>query len=299
MTDIEVTVVIPTLCGTERSEQLLRAIASIKAQIDVSVAILVVINGNRFDHNLLTKVKNYGVGILILEKAGISSARLLGRQNITSPYFMFLDDDDELYPYSTKELLQSFNSSNSDIGIVIADAYSCQRQRNFGFVSTPEEIESNPLKALLKENWLIIQSALFKTESVPAFLFDIETTSNECTLLAFRLANHNIKVKVNTKPLAIIHDSPNSESKSEHFITKEPDVIKTIIKMDLPKDITSELKQKLSKSFHNNSTYYLNRGLIFKAIHAHINSLILPGGFKYLLYTRHLLTAIFKKKYKK
>lgn len=290
MAEAEVTVIIPTLCGAERSMELLRAIASIKSQLDVVVKILIVVNGNRYDEELLKKIiSTQGVTVLFLETAGIARARHYGREHVETPYFSFLDDDDELYPYSIREQLLTFNSSDSNTGLVVADAYSVYNNRNFGWVATREEIERNPLSALLKANWLIIQSALFKSSLVPAQLFDIKIQSNECTILAFNLALANVKVRVNEKALSIIHDSAVSESKSENFITKETDAIKYIMAMDLPSDIRSGLKYKLSSAFHNNSVYYLRKNFILKSFSSHLRSLFLPSGMRYLAYTRHIL----------
>lgn len=290
MSEAEVTVIIPTLCGTVRSNELLRAIASIKSQLDVVVDILVVVNGNKYDDELLKIIIGIqGVTVLLLEAAGIAGARYYGRKNVLTPYFSFLDDDDELYPYSIREQLLTFNSSDSNTGLVIADAYSVYNNCNFGWVATPEEIEQDPLSALLKSNWLIIQSALFKSSQVPVRLFDIKTRSNECTVLAFALSLANVKVRVNDKALSIIHDSAVSESKSEYFITKETDAIKCIMAMNLPGNIRAGLKYKLSSAFHNNSVYYLRRSLIFKSLASHFRSLFLPGGMRYIAYTRHIL----------
>ena len=295
MSSAQVTVIIPTLCGSKRAMELIRAIASVHAQEDVVAETLVVVNGDRFEPTLLEKIRNTtGVTVLMLSTPGISNARLNGRKHVKTPYFLFLDDDDEIYPHALKELLGTFGSSSSDIGLVISDAYNDLRCRNYGFHPSAAEIERDPLGTLLWQNWLIVQSALFKTALAPVHLFDIQTASNECTMIAFNLTLENIKVKVNEKVLAVIHDKMDSESKTEHFITQETEVIQWMLVKKVPSKIKMILRRKLAAAFHNNSVYFLERGMFRKALVAHIKSLLITGGDRYALYGRHIFYSFVK-----
>ena len=286
----EVTVIIPTLCCAKRSEELVRAIRSVTEQQGVEIIVLVVVNGSLFDPELLGKVSDTkGVKVLSLEVAGISNARFRGRQYVDTPYFLFLDDDDELYPFALHDLLGKFSLSESDVGLVIADAYNDYRSKNYGFYPSCSEIELHPLAALLDENWLIVQSTLFKTEVVPSRIFDIKTNSNECTMIAFNIALENIKIKVLDKVICVIHDKEDSESKTEHFITNEPYVIKWMLTKDVPREIKIKLHRKLAAAFHNNSMYYLKRNVFLAAFVNHVKSMLISAGDSYFLYGRHIL----------
>jgi glycosyltransferase involved in cell wall biosynthesis len=293
MVSAQVTVIIPTLCGSKRAMELVRAIASVNAQQNVAVETLVVVNGHWFEPSLLQTVTDtQGVSVLMLDTPGISHARLQGRKRVTTPYFLFLDDDDELYPHALVTLLATFDASDSDTGLVVADAYNDYRCGNYGFYPSPAEIERDPLDALLGKNWLIAQSALFKTARAPVHLFDIQTVSNECTMIAFNLAREGIKVRVNEKVLAVVHDKVDSESKSEHFITQETRVIQWMLTQHVPPAIQTKLRRKLASAFHSNSVFYLDKKMFRKAVVAHVRSLLIPDGDNYALYGRHILVAI-------
>lgn len=297
MASTRVTVIIPTLCGIKRAMELTRAINSVNAQQGVAVQTLVVVNGNWFEPDLLkTVTATEGVMVLMLASPGISRARLHGRKHVTTPYFLFLDDDDELYPHALHTLLQTFDYSDEDTGLVVADAYNDYRNRNYGFFPSAEAIEQDPMDALLKQNWLIAQSALFKTERAPVHFFDIDTSSNECTMIAFNLALANTKVRVNRQVLAVIHDKADSESKTEHFITQEPLVVRWMLTQPVSADIRAKLRRKLASAHHNNSAYYLERNMLRKALVAHVKSILIPGGDPYALYVRHIVYAFLKNK---
>lgn len=293
MSQALVTVVIPTLCATKRAMELQRAIASVNAQEDVAVQTLVVVNGQWFEQELLAKVKSTpGVTVLMLAMPGISTARLHGRQHVQTPYFLFLDDDDELYPSALREMLATFQASDRDTGLVVADAYNDYRCSNYGFVPSSQHIERDPMGALLEQNWLIAQAALFKTALAPMHLFDIRTDSNECTMIAFNLALENIKVRVNEKVLALIHDNMDSESKTEHFIVQETKVIRWMLRHHVPSATRARLRRKLAAAFHNNSVYYLQRRMFWKSLVAHLKSMLVPGGDSYALYGRHIVLGL-------
>lgn len=277
--------------------ELRRSMKSISGQVGVVALTCVVVNGNRVDSELLEEISGLpNVLVLRIDTAGISIARLEGRRSVETPYFLFLDDDDELCPNALGELLSTFNANDSDTGLVIADAYNDYRQSNYGFVPSASAIEQDPLSTLLDQNWFIAQSALFKTELVPEYLFDIHTKSNECTMIAFNLALLNIKIRVNQQVLAIIHDKPDSESKTEHFITEETAVVRWMLSNNaIPIMVRRKLRRKLAACLHNNSIYYLERRRFGKSIWAHFTSLLVPGGARYFLYGRHILRGMVKK----
>lgn len=277
--------------------ELVRAINSVNQQsVGGAVKSLVVVNGNWIDPELLKHVSNMpGVTILTIVEAGISIARLHGRRNVETPYFLFLDDDDELCPTALEEMLATFDASDPDTGLVIADAYNDYRLCNYGFKPSPAAIELDPMSTLLDQNWLIAQSTLFKSARAPAHLFDLDTKSNECTMIAFNIALEKIKVRVNEKVLAIIHDKPDSESKTEHFITQESEVVKWMLSKNIPVEVRKKLHRKLAATFHNNSEYYLERSIFWQSLVQHTKSMFVRGGESYFLYGRHILSKFLER----
>ena len=296
-TDRRVSIVIPTLCATKRAVELVRAIESVHRQVGVPPAqVIVVVNGRWFDPALVERVAGMAcVKVFRIVEAGISVARLHGREQVDTPYFLMLDDDDELLPNALEQLLGTFEASDADTGVVVADAYNDLRQGNYGFFPSVEAIERDPLNTLLEQNWLIAQSALFRTALIPPRHFDIRTQSNECTMIAFNVAVDRIKVKVNENVLAIIHDKLDSESKMEHFATQETTVVQWMLTKKVPSDVRSKLRRKLAATFHNNSMYFLRHRRYREAVVAHIRSMLVRGGDPYFLYGRHILNAMLKR----
>lgn len=295
MSNEQVTVIIPTLCNRERSFELNRAIESVRKQQNINVAIIVVVNGNKADLSLLATIKGLrDVVVLQIEQPNVSIARYTGLLHSSTPYFLFLDDDDELYPNAIERMLAKFNSSEHEIGLVISDAYNEGYNRNIGFISDPAIIESCPLEALVTENWLVIQATLFKRAIVPDNLFDLEAKYNECTLLAFKIALSNIKISILNEPLVRIHNTPNSASKSNDFLVSDIEIINFILSMNLPDLIRKKMRRKLANAYHNISVYYLDNNKIMPSFITHLQSLIYPGGRQYLSYTRHIFLKAIK-----
>ena len=294
----DVTVVIPTMCGGERAVEIQRAISSAKNQTKVTVDILIVVNGIRYDATLLQQIRTMDyVRVIQLDAPGISNARHHGRLYVQAPYFLMPDGDDELEPHALATMIEIFRRSPDSVGLVLADAHNTGYCSTYGFKPSPAEIERDPLSALIEQNWLILQSTLFKTQRVASELFDVDTRSNECTFIAFKICLAAVKVRVQEGTVAIIHNNAGkpSESKSDHFIIEEPQTIQQLLNMPVPRHIKKKLKAKLSRAHHAISAYYLRKGHIWQATKSHCLSLFLPGGQKNLLYTRHLIVAAFAK----
>ena len=254
--------------------------------------VLVVVNGQSFDNNLLHHIRSIKcVRVLMVKEAGIANARLQGRLNVSAPHFLMLDDDDELLPNAVGDMLAAFRSAPEGTGLVLADSYNTGRRGKYGFVPSPSAIEDNPLDALTRQNWLILQSTLFRTVTVPPEVFKVETLSNECTLIAYKICVAGIGVKVLDSVVATVHFSPNlpSESKTEHFITQEPIAIKQLLALDLPIHIKNRLNMKLGAAHHYNAEYFLRQRKFRHAWRSHLASLITTGGLRYNAFTRYLL----------
>lgn len=114
----EVTVVIPSLW--ERSNLLIRALASVKGQTSGSPEVRVIIGRDKSD------------------------ARNLGFGAVDTRWTVFLDDDDEMLPNHIQTLLDGQFTSEADVihssAIVRAED---GRERIFGFDCTPEELLVN------------------------------------------------------------------------------------------------------------------------------------------------------------
>ena len=119
----DVTTIIPTMAEEKRRHSLLRAIESIIAASVDPVQILVVVNGSRRSPEVLGKLRELdSVSILSLETGSLPLAILAGRRAVQTPYFCFLDDDDEYLPHAIDLRLAPMRS-NEKLDFVVSNGY--------------------------------------------------------------------------------------------------------------------------------------------------------------------------------
>lgn len=293
------TIVIPTMCGSARATELRRSIASAINQIDIETEVVVVVNGNNCDLALLNEIEaSSKVRVVRLAEPGISNARWQGLLHVRSEYFLMLDDDDELLPDAIRRLIAAFNRSPADTAIIVGDVYNTDMKGNYLSAEYCAEIERDPLESLTNRNWLILQSTLLRTAAIDSDCFNVDIASNECTVIAFRLALAGAKVRTLQERVATIYSTPVSESKTERYVVDGGHTVAQILKMNLPENIRHRLERKLSAMHHVSAEYFLNRGDIRRAWSYHHASLKSRGGWRYLTFTRHFLfsTAFRSKK---
>ena len=92
------TVIIPTLAAAERHSLLLRAIESTRRNQSPPL-VLVVINGSRRSPEVIADLRaRSGLRVLQLDQASLPAAIEAGRHAVATPFFSFVDDDDEYLP---------------------------------------------------------------------------------------------------------------------------------------------------------------------------------------------------------
>lgn len=284
----KVTVIIPTLCEGNRKNELFRAIQSVKKQANNLVTILIVVNGGRFDQGLFEQLMlSKELKVVYLKKSGVSSARAHGVSKVNTPYYCFLDDDDILLEGSLELRLDAlYRAPHLDV-VVINGEYFRKGERVL-LVNNGEEVNSDPLLALISSNWLASCAGMFRTATIGLEWFTDLPDSNEFALLAFNMALKK-KIYFIDKSGYLINNTPNSLSKTKEFILSDANILKIMLEEKLPQHIKSKIYRKLCESFHTISCYYRQNRLLVKAWQFHLRSLCYPGGVKYLSYTRKLL----------
>jgi len=286
--DAKVTVIIPTLCETSRKDGLLAAIDSIREQQDVQADILVVVNGKRFDPALMNELKaRPDIQVKYQEEGSLPKALARGRSEVKTDYFCFLDDDDRLLPHSIALRLNTLEQ-NQNIDLAVTNGYNLYQQRQEIRVKHGNSINESPLMAMVKGNWLASCGGLFRTSTVSSTYFENLIKYYEWTLIGFRICLER-KVAFIDQPTFVINDTPNSLSKSSEFVLSDEKVIELMLQYDIPNEIRKALKQKLTGTLHSISDHLRMSGQIKRAWHYHIKTLLSPGGFIYLPYTRRLL----------
>ncbi|MBX9608019.1 MAG: glycosyltransferase [Gammaproteobacteria bacterium] len=288
-----ITVIVPTALAPERSAVIERAVASALAQEGVQVEVMLVVNGTRFEPALLAKWRaDTRVRVEYLELGSAPAAVRHGRSLIRTPYFSFLDDDD-VYIENT---LFARVAPMLEGGASAPDMVVCNGQREVdgGFrrcFSSMAQFTDDPLRGLLKGNWLGSSSAVFRSDSVGLEYFDGRTRYMEWTVIAYRCAL-NRRIRFIEDDGFRIHSSPNSLSKSQQYREGAVVALDVIAGLGLPPDVRTAIARKRADALHELAEAYRLDGRWRDAWLAHLTSLRGTGGLRYLAYTRHLLSDV-------
>ena len=280
------TVIIPTL-GT-RGRELDRAIVSVTAQSGASTVPLVVVNGDQFDPDLVAHLKRMpGLRCVQLEAPGVSNARLEGRRLVETPYFAFLDDDDELLPNALRLRIDTLIETSADV--VATNGYRQTEDGRNLICSRFDSIPDDPARALLDENWLASAGGLYQTDSVGPDLFEGLPDFLEMTLLGF-LLSHQYKVVRLNQPTFVIHgDSADRASESWRYVDAVPRVLHRMQRETRRGDLRRRLKDQRAAALHKASEFARKRRQWLAAWKYHLQSLVVGDGLKYLPYSRHIV----------
>ena len=283
-----VTIIIPTTCADKRCETLRRAVMSLSTQDTGCPSILIVANGPRANAAILKEFASHPqIEVFRLAESNLPRALAFGRSHVATPYFGFLDDDDEYLPDALRLRLQGLEG-NSAAAVCATDGYDFtdgrDRIRNVIFPETQQD----PLRGLLRANWLASCGGLFRSDLVPERFFDPVTKYFEWTLLAYKLAASRRLILLDT-PTYRLYESSESLSRSEAYRLAEPEVLKQICLLDLPKDVQFALRQRVSRAYHSLSSYFLRDGRLREAWGFHARSLFQPSGWQYLSFTARLI----------
>ena len=283
----DITVVIPTTCEPARRSTLERAVFSLLNQEIGAPSILVVANGPRVDAGVLSAIKKLSmVRTLELDEGSLPRAIAVGRSAVSTPYFGFLDDDDEYLPNALDLRLRALEQF-PDAAAAATDGYEWRDGVDHLRETVTATALRDPLRGLLAANWLASCSALFRSTLVTPQFFDGVTRYFEWTLLAYKIAARHRIVLLDT-PTYRLYESVGSLSKSEAYKLAAPEVLKTVADLELPRDVRNALRDRVGRAYHTASSYFLREGRRGEAWTAHLQSLRWPGGLRYLAYTLKL-----------
>lgn len=286
-----VSVIIPTMCESSRSSLLRRAIQSIASQPGVSLEVLIVINGNKFDRQLVEDLKNDDrLSVIYLEEANVSSARHEGVRHVTSNYFCFLDDDDEFLPGALNKRVSLF-IEHHDVDVVVTNGFEHRNGEDTPLVAPGSAIDilKNPGECFLSRNWFASPAALFKTSTIKSDFFNFNYKYFEWTYLFFLLLSENKNIHYDEAfSYRKYEDNPLSVSKSIEYSLGYPNFLSSLKQLPLSPNIKRIIHGKYITALNSQSNLELKRGFIARAWISHIKC-ILSGGWQYIPFTRHLL----------
>jgi hypothetical protein len=283
-----VSVIIPTTCEARRWESLQRAIDSARDSQGVEVSVIVVVNGKRFDQACLDELRSRtDITVAYREEGSAPLAQRHGRSMVRTGFFAFLDDDDEYLPQALAHRCAPLLADPS-LGFVATNGYRRLGTQDRVVVTTARAVQADPLAALARENWLASCGGLFRTSSVSLDYFDDPAPFLEWTYLAYRLAL-DFKMVFLDVPTFRINDTPASLSKSAAYREAELSVLLRIAALPLPRSVMRQVRGKVGRVYHDLSFEARLQGHSARAWGLHVRSLLLPGGWRYLGYSRKLL----------
>jgi hypothetical protein len=283
-----VSVIIPTTCEARRWESLQRAIDSARDSQGVEVSVIVVVNGKRFDQARLDELRSRtDVTVAYREEGSAPLAQRHGRSMVQTGFFAFLDDDDEYLPQALAHRCAPLLADPS-LGFVATNGYRRLGTEDRVVVANAAAVQADPLVALTRENWLASCGGLFRTSSVSIDYFDDPAPFLEWTYLAYRLAL-DFRMAFVDVPTFRINDTPASLSKSAAYREAELGVLLRIAALPLPRAVMRQVRGKVGRVYHDLSFEARLQGQAARAWGLHVRSLLLPGGWRYLGYSRKLL----------
>ena len=280
----------PTLARAERACSLFRAIDSVTTQEEVRGIPLVVVNGHFAPAEVRESIaRRRDIRVITLEAAGLPLALKTGRAAVDTPYFAVLDDDDELLPRALVTRLQALDDTAADV--VVTNGYRQGFGRRDLDLEDFSPIRADPLRTIVQRNWLRPCAGLFRTRSVPLDLFARIPEYREWTYLGLRLAL-DCKIHFVSEATYVYRtDTPGSLSGSKAYCLAGPRAMARMLELDLPPDVRSVLHAHLTAALHSASDWERHDGNYLAAWRWHLRCLSRPGGWRYLTYTRHLLTG--------
>jgi glycosyltransferase involved in cell wall biosynthesis len=283
-----ITVIIASSCEARRRGDIWRAVDSVLSQGGVDVDLHVVVNGTRFDKGLFDELSAHPrISVAYLQEGSYPAAVRHGRTLVTSEFFAYLDDDDEFLPDALVTRVTPLLQDDT-VDFIATNGYRHSAGSEVIAYRADPAIEREPLRELLRANWMTPCGNMFRTSTVTLDYFDGRTKWYEWTLLAFRLSMH-LKLRWIDTPTYRKHDTPGSLYKSPGVALGEIAAIDIMMALDPPASLRGTLARLRCSALHTASEFYRMSGEYWPAWKYHLTSLGHPYGWRFLPYTRRLL----------
>ena len=283
------TIIIPTTGVLERRDSLERAIASINTQTTGSAVPLVLLNGDRFDHELKQLLsERRDIRFYYIAEGGLPNALRVGRNLVDTAFFGFLDDDDLYLPHALETRIAPFvDDTSTDVVITNGLHQDAGGSRNRCIVRLPSKSDDLFMHCIRVQNWLASCGGLYRTDRVEPSCFESLAKYFEWTDVAFRIAQTK-KLVFLEEMTFVVCDSPGSLWKSGDVTFRRIEFLKKLIAGCSRADVRVVLSEKLLHACHEYSAQCLLEKNLADAWKYHVQSLGGLVGLRYLPYSRRI-----------
>lgn len=287
------TIIIRTLAEVNRFAGIKRAISSIRESEtgDYTSTICVVVNGNKFDNSVLDWLRSQDLNLLIIPEASLPLAFLEGINSIQTPYFGFLDDDDEYLPRTLTTRIQALEK-NPEWDVVITNGYKCDNGVDRPALIRLNHVSANPLVELFRENWIGSCTGLLRAKSFPSDFFKGIPQYLEWSYLGFQFSFYQKKIGVLNVPTFRINDTPGSASKSEAYQNAHIDFYRYVLTHKLPVSVLNVVQARLQDAWALKALYAMHARQFKVAQNSLWEVAALPKSWRYTPLALRVATRI-------
>jgi len=155
-------------------------------------------------------------------------------------------------------------------------------------------LEADPLRAMLRQNWLLPGSWLCRSDAVGVEFFTGIPRFRECTYLGLQFASR-LRIKFLNCPTVVYHtETPQSESKSQAYSLGIADATRRMLELQLPPDVRDHIRMWLGEACSANAHHYLEDRDFAVAWGWYRQSLRGPGGWRRSLLARQFAYALLR-----
>jgi hypothetical protein len=212
----------------------------------------------------------------------------IGRRQVESEYYGFLDDDDELLPNALATRLEVMRAEPTTDLVVTTGYWFSDAPRQ---IHIPELLsyQEDPLNGILDRCWLNSCGSLYRACTISEAYFDELPDLCEWTYLAFRLALDRRNIRFVDVLTYNAYDTPGSMSKSFQYMEGTLIALDAMRRRSQPAAIRAKLEQKYRATLHDAADDYRRVKQWGKAWLCHVKSMKPPYTLRYIGYTRKLL----------
>jgi glycosyltransferase involved in cell wall biosynthesis len=291
----DVTVVIPTQARSARAHLLRRAIASVHAQEGVEVCVLAVVNGPSPEPRVLQWLDSQPrCRVLRRKEPGLAGALQAGVQAASTTFVGTLDDDDLLLPGGLALRVDALHA-HPEWDAVVTNGLRRSEEGDTIHVEDMAAVARDPLGAVARSNWLLPGAWTGRTERIAGDLLTGMPSNAECTYTALRLGLY-FNTGFLAEPTVVWHTTTEgSMSKERSHVLRLPAASERILELPLPPDVRYAFESKRRRTAHHLADVYLHEGELGRAWAWHLKSLVGPGGYRHLWFTRRLIAGLLRR----